>query len=104
MLGHGLNQHKAIHGPPDRVVESRLDRLAGFATDVFSDIPLPEDHCLLQFDNVIVTPHVAAASKRTSRRLVQRAAECATKILTGQPAPEGSILNPEILPIWRGRT
>ena len=80
------------------------EKLAGFATDVFSDIPLPEYHCLLQFDNVIVTPHVAAASKRTTYRLVERAAECAAKILTGQPAPEGSILNPEILPTWRGQT
>lgn len=79
------------------------ERLAGYATDVFSDIPLPADHCLLQFGNVVVTPHVAAASKRTTRRLVRRAAECATKILTGQAVPEGTILNPEILPKWRGR-
>ena len=76
--------------------------LAGFATDVFTKTPLPSDHRLLQFDNVVVTPHVAAASKRTTLRLVQRAAECASKLLLGQPAPEGCIVNPEVMPVWRG--
>ena len=77
-------------------------RLAGYASDVFTETPLSADYPLLQFDNVVVTPHVAAASKRTTRRLVQRAAECATKILLGQTAPEGCIVNPEVLPGWRG--
>ena len=77
--------------------------LAGYATDHFIQIPPPVDHPLLQFDNVVVTPWVAAASKGTTRRLVRLAAECTGKILTGQPAPEGCILNPEILPVWRGR-
>ena len=78
-------------------------RLAGYATDHFIKNPPPADHPLLQFDNVVVTPWVAAASKGASRRTVRLAAECAAKILTGQPAPEGCILNPEILPVWRGR-
>ncbi len=78
-------------------------RLAGYATDVFTETPLDADYPLLQFDNVVATPHVAAASKRTTRRLVQRAAQCATKILLGQPAPEGCMVNPEVLPVWRGR-
>lgn len=88
----------------EAVCEALADgRLAGYATDHFIEIPPPAGHPLLRFDNVVVTPWVAAASKGNARRLVRLAAECTAKILTGQPAPEGCILNPEVLPVWRGR-
>ena len=78
-------------------------RLAGYGVDHFIQIPPGADHPLLQFDNVVATPWVAAASKENARRLVRLAAECVARVLTDQPAPEGCILNPEILPVWRGR-
>jgi phosphoglycerate dehydrogenase-like enzyme len=78
-------------------------RLAGYGTDVLTNSPPSADDPLLQFDNVVVTPHVAAASKKANARTNGLAAECAAKILTGQPAPEGCVLNPEIWPRWRGR-
>ena len=85
----------------DAVTEALSEgRLAGYATDVFAETP-PPDHRLLHFDNVVVTPWVASASRAANRQMIDMAVECVGKILTGQPAPEGCVLNPEALPARR---
>jgi len=38
-------------------------RIAGAVLDVFWEEPLPANHPLLQMDNVLITPHIAGASR-----------------------------------------
>ncbi len=47
----------------DAVVDRLRDgRLAGAAFDVYRDEPLPAGHALLELDNVVLTPHIGAAT------------------------------------------
>ena len=46
----------------------RAGELAGAALDVFEQEPLPPDHPLWDFENVIITPHVAACSVHIAER------------------------------------
>ena len=39
------------------------DEIGGAALDVFQDEPLPDDHPLLDFENVVLTPHVAGSTR-----------------------------------------
>jgi phosphoglycerate dehydrogenase-like enzyme len=70
-------------------------RLAGAGIDVTEPEPLPETHPLLQRDDVIVTPHVAAATREGKDRLYSMAIDQAIAVLDGQSAP--NIVNPEVI-------
>lgn len=53
----------------DDLVEALRDgQIAGAALDVFEIEPLPSDHALWSFPNVILTPHVAACSVEIAPR------------------------------------
>ena len=78
-------------------------RLAGYATDVTTHWPPPPDDPLLQFDNVVVTPWVAAATKSTNLLTNGTAARTAVQIMHGESLSPGFIVNPEVLPRWRGK-
>jgi D-3-phosphoglycerate dehydrogenase len=63
------------------------DELAGAALDVFEAEPLPTDSRLHDFDNVITTPHVAAMTRDSRVRCIDRLVENVTDLLAGdEPA------------------
>ncbi|MBS3651484.1 D-2-hydroxyacid dehydrogenase [Pseudaminobacter sp. 19-2017] len=66
---------------------SALDsgRLRGAALDVFATEPLPGDHPLWGYDNVIVTPHCAAVYDGWDVKSVRMFACNLTRYLNGEP-------------------
>lgn len=59
--------------------------IAGAALDVFETEPLPAEHPLWQMQNVILTPHIAAASPRIAERHLATLLENLQRFLAGEP-------------------
>ncbi len=70
----------------DALVEAlRSGRCGGAALDVAPQEPLPEDHPLWGFDNVVMTPHTAGASQLRGPRNIARFCENLRLAQAGQP-------------------
>ena len=63
----------------------RSGHLAGAALDVFETEPLPPDHPLWDFENVILTPHIAAASPHIAQRHLATLLENIRRFASGEP-------------------
>ncbi|NGP43674.1 phosphoglycerate dehydrogenase [Bacillaceae bacterium SIJ1] len=61
------------------------DHIAGVALDVFEVEP-PEAHPLLQYDQVIATPHIAASTKEAQLNVATQVASEVLSFLDGRPA------------------
>lgn len=59
--------------------------IAGAALDVCEPEPLPPEHRLWKMPNVIITPHVAAASTRIAERHLQTLLENIRRFVKGEP-------------------
>jgi phosphoglycerate dehydrogenase-like enzyme len=76
-------------------------RIFAAALDVTEPEPLPPEHPLYQLDNVIVTPHIASASRTTREEMAFMAARNLIAGLRGEPLPH--CVNPEVYPRWSKR-
>ena len=63
----------------------REKEIAGAALDVCDPEPLPPEHPLWQMPNVIITPHVAAASTRIAERHLETLLENVRRFVNGEP-------------------
>jgi D-3-phosphoglycerate dehydrogenase len=70
--------------------------IAGAGLDVWAKEPPPLDHPLLQFDNVLASPHTAGGTKEARENMGRIAAEQILGALDGQRPPR--IINPEVWP------
>ena len=80
----------------DALVEAlREGRLAGAGIDVHDVEPVPSGHPLLDFDNVVLTPHLAWYTEESYGELKRRTVENVVEVCAGR-APR-NIVNPEVL-------
>jgi phosphoglycerate dehydrogenase-like enzyme len=69
----------------DLTAALRAGEIAGAGFDVFEVEPLPADHPLWGMDNVIITPHTAAASPRVPERHLETLLDNVRRFVAGQP-------------------
>jgi len=70
----------------DTLVQALHDgQIAGAALDVLDPEPIPPDHPLLAFDNVVITPHSAAFSGEALATLRSRSLAEVFEVLAGRP-------------------
>jgi D-3-phosphoglycerate dehydrogenase len=76
----------------------RHKKIAGAGLDVWAKEPPPPDHPLLQFDNVLASPHTAGVTKEARENMGRIAAEQVLDALDGKRPPR--IINPEVWPVY----
>jgi phosphoglycerate dehydrogenase-like enzyme len=69
----------------DLVAALSAGEIAGAALDVCEVEPLPPEHPLWRMENVIITPHVAAASPRIAERHLETFLENLRRFVKGEP-------------------
>lgn len=69
---------------PALVTALSENRIAGAALDVFKEEPLAADSPLLNFSNVILSPHVAGSTKESNERIAIAAAQAVLDTFNGQ--------------------
>jgi D-2-hydroxyacid dehydrogenase (NADP+) len=70
----------------DALVEALSShRLAGAGLDVTNPEPLPANHPLWKFENVVITPHIAGASDVSLSRVVEMLKENIRRFSAGEP-------------------
>jgi D-3-phosphoglycerate dehydrogenase / 2-oxoglutarate reductase len=72
----------------------RDKKIAGAGLDVWEKEPPPASHPLMQYDTVMVTPHMAGVTVEARTRMGQIAAEQMLDALDGKPVPR--IINPRV--------
>jgi D-3-phosphoglycerate dehydrogenase len=83
------------------VTALRRGQLGGAALDVFTTQPLPPDHPLFTFPNVLLTPHLAGITGDSMERMGLGAIDEALRILSG--GLPLNLVNPEVVPAYRRR-
>jgi D-3-phosphoglycerate dehydrogenase len=79
----------------------RAKKIAGAGIDVWDKEPPAADHPLLQFDNVIASPHTAGMTREARANMGRIAAEQLVMTLDGKRPPR--IVNPQVWPAYAKR-
>lgn len=77
------------------IASLRENNIGGAGIDVFSEEPPGPDHPLFEFDNVLVTPHLAGATRETRLRMLHHTAENVIKVLNNETVEKQCIANPD---------
>jgi D-3-phosphoglycerate dehydrogenase / 2-oxoglutarate reductase len=79
----------------------RSKQIAGAGLDVWSKEPPEMNHPLLQYDNVIASPHTAGVTREARANMGKFAAEQLILTLDGKRPPR--IINPDVWPAYQKR-
>jgi D-3-phosphoglycerate dehydrogenase len=90
-----------IHIEDDLAAALANGQIAGAGIDVFLVEPPPANHPLLQFDNVIASPHIAGVTHEAMHEMARAAAAQWIEILDGKLPPR--LVNPEAWPAYSNR-
>src|SRR6201746_2294501 len=90
-----------IHDEAALLDALRNSQIAGAGLDVWSKEPPPADHPLLQFDNVLASPHTAGVTTEARTNMGRIAAEQMLGALDGARPPR--MINPEVWPDYAKR-
>jgi D-3-phosphoglycerate dehydrogenase len=85
-----------IHKEDDLAAALAARQIAGAGIDVFLVEPPPASHPLLQFDNVIASPHIAGVTHEAMHEMARAAAEQWIDLFAGKVPPR--LVNPEVWP------
>lgn len=75
--------------------------LAGAGLDAFAVEPPPKSSRLLQFDNVLLSPHLAGVDHDSVRAMSCLAAECLVNLYQGKRVRAGCFVNSELELDWK---
>jgi D-3-phosphoglycerate dehydrogenase len=75
--------------------------IGGAVLDVFVEQPLPSDHPLLAFDNVLITPHMAGITDESMMRMGVGAVEETLRVLGGSLPL--NLRNPDVVENYKKR-
>ncbi|NXK39756.1 GRHPR reductase, partial [Piprites chloris] len=83
-----INISRGLVVDQDALVEALQNKvIKAAALDVTYPEPLPRDHPLLKLKNVIITPHIGSATKKTRRIMMEEMTESIQAGLAGLPIP-----------------
>ena len=85
-----------IHDEAALLEALRNKLIAGAGLDVWAKEPPPPDHPLLEFDNVLASPHTAGVTREARANMGRIAAEQVLDALDGMRPPR--IINPDVWP------
>jgi D-3-phosphoglycerate dehydrogenase len=90
-----------VHDEAALVEALATGKIAGAAVDVFHSEPVPSDHPLLAFDNVITSPHIAGITAEATHGLAVATARQWITVFNGGIPP--GLLNPAAWPRYQER-
>jgi len=84
----------------DLVEALRSGHLGGAGLDVFEQEPTSPQNPLYQFDNVVLSPHIAGTDTKSMEDMGIEAAQCVLTLYRGG-WPDEAVLNPELKGRWK---
>src|SRR3954464_4050076 len=90
-----------IHGEDVRLEALRARKIAGPGLDVWAKEPPPPNLPVLQFNNVLASPHTAGVTREARENMGRIAAEQVLAALDGKRPPR--IVNPQVWPEYARR-